>query len=71
MKLEKGAKVKVRLRNLTEKTIALYLYPHPVIPKSHWVSVNEVPLIAGKFGSYADCRFIGSPCDHVPVGVSV
>jgi len=73
IKLEKGAKVKVRLHT-GEVVEAVYDEPHHQDAKRHWVDTNECGyMIAGadKPEEEVRCRFVGPSCDLVPVGVSV
>lgn len=71
IKLEKGAKVKVRLHT-GEVVEAVYDEPDVDNKMEHWVYVNGRPFLAAKnYKFYGGCRFVGNPCDLVPVGVSV
>lgn len=73
MKLEKGAPVRVRLHT-GEVVEAVYDEPHHVDAKRHWVDTNEYGyMIAGADNPDGEvrCRFVGNPCDLVPVGVSI
>lgn len=73
MKLEKGAKVKVRLHT-GEVVEAVYDEPYHEDEKRHWVDTSEYGfMIAGRCppNESIRVRFVGNPCDLVPVGVSV
>ena len=84
MKLEKGAKVKVRLHT-GEVVEAIYYGPCQYSSAGdrrktdNYVFVNEVLCVASSRPSPAKInalanrvRFVGNPCDHiVPAGVSV
>ena len=71
MKLEKGAKVRVRMKDGSINE-AIYDEPCTYVKKHHWVLIDGFSKVMGAFsGGFADCRLIGNPCDHLPVGVSV
>jgi hypothetical protein len=70
IKLEKGAKVRVRLHT-GEVVEAAYL-ESGVNKGNHFVSYNGSQYMACRHvGALHLCRFVASPCDLVPVGVSV
>ncbi len=71
IKLEKGAKVRVRLHT-GEVVVGKYDEPSLVNIKNHFVRYKDDILLArGKTRNLLHCRFVGNPCDLVPVGVSV
>jgi hypothetical protein len=72
--LTKGDPCRVRLHT-GEVVEAVYddtaRYPKDH-PKCHWVEFNNRQYFARqKIVHFNDCRFVGNPCDLVPVGVSV
>ena len=78
IKLEKGAKVRVRLHT-GEVVDAVYDSPDTFADKAHWVErdgwlfalVWGKPPQMGDENGWPTARFVGPPCDHLPVGVSV
>jgi hypothetical protein len=72
IKLEKGAKVKVRLH--TGKAVeAKYQFPvGQFMQKSHWVKYGRRLLLAcSQITDDESCRFVGNPCVLLHEGVSV
>lgn len=73
IKLEKGAKVKVRLHT-GEVVEAVYDGP-AAFGNHHWVEHNGKHLqtvgCSHRLNRSTACRFVGSACVHLPVGVSV
>jgi hypothetical protein len=67
MKLDKGAKVKVRLHT-GRVAEGIYIKPS-IIEKNHLVRLPGGAVTT--IGSLNGSRFVGPPCDLVPVGVSV
>lgn len=68
IKLEKGAKVKVRLHT-GEVVVEAEYYEPSEIQKHHLVKI-----LGGRWariGRMNSSRFVGNPCDIVPVVVSV
>jgi len=75
MKLEKGAPVRVRLHT-GEVVEAVYECESEVGHKTHLVRLNGQSWCERVMGSSCTKnisigRFVGNPCDPVPVGVSV
>ena len=72
IKLEKGAKAKVRLHT-GEVVVGKYQFPvGQFMQKSHWVKYGRRLLLAcSQITDDESCRFVGNPCVLVPVGVSV
>ena len=71
IKLEKGAKLKVRMKDGSIKE-SVYDNPCIYVEKHHWVLIDGFSKIMGDFGSgCTDCRLIGNPCGLLHEGVSV
>ena len=77
MKPEKGAKVRVRLHT-GEVVEAVYDQPRATNNKEHWLNIAyphrcvhaaRHPEPASDF-DFEKVRFVGNPCDLLPVGVS-
>lgn len=72
MQLKKGDPCRVRLHT-GEVVDAVYDEPGAIY-KDHWVHVNQRLCRATNYLSdevVPRVRFVGNPCDLVPVGVSV
>lgn len=76
MKLEKGAKAKVRLH--TGEVVEAEYEERASVGAHHWVlhkgkALQTVGLTVhlDKGNYFERCRFVGNPCVLMPVGVSV
>lgn len=68
--LSKGDTCRVRLHT-GEVVEAVYDCACTYIKKHHWVIVGGLSKVAGYNATITSCRFVGTACDLVPVGVSV